>query len=511
MASRVESLRVRAVTLAALPRESIQFHLGVLSVGLGMVAAAAIGVLVTEPKYVSIVLGLGLIPAAVALCVASPRAAITLLVVWTAGLGLLRRLLESSFGPSSFRNEPLLLIEPLLVVMLFVVARQRGALQERDSLSQSVYWLTILLVAEALNPWQGSIAVGLAGLVLLLPPILLFWVGRSLLSSALLRRLLIMVAFVAVASAVYGLVQQFVGFPSWDKAWIARVSQSSYIGLNVGGVIRAFANFASGQEYATYLGIGVVIWLAAGLQHVRRLLILPTVAILGFALFLESSRGAVVYTVAGIGVMICARAGLRARGALIGGCLALVLLFLAAQSLGGRSIATTPQRGSTTAGLVSHQLAGLANPVDPKTSTLAGHLRDTIRGTEEAFVMPFGHGTGSISEAANKFGGTVAGTESDISNAGAGLGLAGLLLFVAVLLRSLAWTYRLAATRRDFVGLAVLGLVVVCLMQWLNGGLYSTAILVWLCLGWVVREWTDGRGPMHEPIHEGVGHPEWQA
>ena len=80
--------------------------------------------------------------------------------------------------------------------------------------------------------------------------------GVRLLDDETLRRLFGLVAVLAVLSAIYGLVQQFVGFPSWDARWI---SSSGYSALNVDGVLRAFGSFASSQEYAVFLSVGLVI------------------------------------------------------------------------------------------------------------------------------------------------------------------------------------------------------------------------------------------------------------
>ena len=104
-------------------------------------------------------------------------------------------------------------------------------LRDRSPLGRSVYWLTALVVVEAINPLQGGLRVGLGGLLLLLPPMLMFWVGRDLLSDPLLGRFLAIIASLAVASALYGLVQQLAGFPSWDQSWIARVARTDYIRL----------------------------------------------------------------------------------------------------------------------------------------------------------------------------------------------------------------------------------------------------------------------------------------
>jgi hypothetical protein len=138
--------------------------------------------------------------------------------------------------------------------------------------------------------------------------------------------------------------------------------------------------------------------------------------------------------------------------------------------------------------LLQHDISGITNPIGTNSS-LPGHVGETFKGVLSAFSAPLGHGTGSVTQAAGRLGGSPdLGTEGDLGNAGRALGLPGLLLFVIVATMGLFGTYRLAARRRDTLALATLGLLVVTLSQWLNGDLYSVAWLVWLALGWMDRE-----------------------
>jgi hypothetical protein len=99
-----------------------------------------------------------------------------------------------------------------------------------------------------------------------------------------------------------------------------------------------------------------------------------------------------------------------------------------------------------------------------------------------------------VTVAAGHFGQQFLSTENDPGNAGEGFGLLGLVLYVMILAFGIAATYRLASDRRDAVGLAAIGLIVVTLLQWLDGDLYSVTWLVWLALGWVDRSyaWKSG-------------------
>ena len=370
-----------------------------------------------------------------------------------------------------------------MLVLLFVVASGRGALRQRSRLANVVGLLSLLVLVEALSPFQGGLLVGLAGLLFMLVPMLAFWVGRSLLDDVTLRRLFQLVAVLSVVSAIYGLIQQFVGFPSWDERWIA---SSGYVALNVGnGVTRAFGNFSSAQEYAAFLSVGLVI-LVSSLPKVRRVLLplaLGAIGLVGFALVLASVRTSLVLTAAALGSIAAARVRLRPGAALLAGVLAIVALGVGLSYLSVSS--QTPRRPAGT--LLQHDISGITNPTG-SGSSLPGHLSETFDGVKSAFSQPIGYGTGSVTPASGRLGpATIAGTDSDLGNAGTGLGLLGFILYVVVVVQGLLCTYRLAARRRDALAFAALGLLVVMLDQWLNGNLYSVAWLVWLSLGWVDR------------------------
>jgi hypothetical protein len=435
----------------------------------GLLVAALFGALLAASVSLHVLLALAVCPLVLAVVWMSPRSTILGLAFWLIALGMVRRLLGS--GSSGGLGDPLLLLGPAVLVLLLVVACGRGALRKRSRLANAIGLLSLLVLVEAVNPLQGGLLVGLGGLLFVLVPMLAFWVGRSLLDDVTLRRLFRLIGALSVLSAIYGLVQQFVGFPSWDERWI---TSSGYVALNVGdGVTRAFGNFSSAQEYAAFLSCGLVV-LVSSLRNVRRVLLplpLAAIGLVGFALVLSSVRTSLVLAAAALGSIAAARVGLRPGLALLTGALAVVTLGI------GFSHVSLSAQSSTSAA---------TNP----TGTLLQHdISETFDGIKSAFTQPIGYGTGSVTLASGHLGGSAnAGTESDLGNAGTALGLLGLILYVVVVVQGLLCTYRLAARRRDPLALAALGLLVVMLFQWLNGDLYSVAWLVWLSLGWVDRK-----------------------
>jgi hypothetical protein len=63
------------------------------------------------------------------------------------------------------------------------------------------------------------------------------------------------------------------------------------------------------------------------------------------------------------------------------------------------------------------------------------------------------------------------------------LGIPGLALYLVIAAVGLWRAYGLARKRRDFLSLALLGVVLVTSLQWFNGGQYAVAWIVWLAFG----------------------------
>lgn len=412
-----------------------------------------------------------------AVCLLSPRRAILGLLVWLAVLGTLRRLLLLAGAPGD--QDPLLLVAPVVVALLVVVAARRGAFRERTPLSTGVLVLSLLAVAGALNPMQGSIAVGLGGLLFVLVPMLWFWIGRGLVDDELLDQVLSVVGVVAIGAALYGLFQSYQGLPPWDDRW---VETRGYIALQVGGgTIRPFASLASSAEYAGLLSVGIVIW-ALRLRGVHRLVPVCALVILGWALALASVRGALVAVPVALGITVAVAAGFGPLRTLAGALAALFILSLVVSTIDPEKVG-----GDRTSALLSRQVTGLADPFDPQKSTLPIHLGAISRGLGDGLRYPVGTGLGTVTIAADSFGSASQSTEADPSNVAVALGLPGLLTYAFVVTLGLATAVRRARYRPDFLMLVALALPLVTLFQWLNGGAYAVAPLPWLLLGWSDR------------------------
>lgn len=409
-------------------------------------------------------------------CATAPRALLVALALWLPALGFLRRVLE--FYSSAAAGDLLLLFAPVCLGLLALLAARRGALRNPTALTKTVLVLGILVSLAALNPLHQSFRAGVAGLLFLLVPMLAFWIGRVFCDDALLRRILTITAGAAIAAALYGIAQTFAGFPRWDAYWI---EFSGYPSLLVDGAIRPFASFASAAEYGYFLAIAIVVLCAFGLRASRRLVALPIVALLALALALESSRGVVVTLIVALGLMLAARSGLRLPVALGGLALVAVAIVLA---LG---VVVAGPGGDGHSALLGHQLAGLANPLDPEQSTGRIHASLIAEGIGNAFEEPLGLGTAAVTTASTRYGTWNFNTEADPGNAAVALGLPGLACYVLLLALAVTRVYRKASLQRDALSIVALGVVAATLLQWLNGGQYAVAYLPWLVLGWLDR------------------------
>lgn len=454
-----------------------------LGVSLVVIAAGFGGLLVAGSGGVRTALALSVALPLVVIALRAPRAALCSLVVWLVALGLVRRV-TSGVSPKAAWGDPLILVGAITWVVLLVVAIERGAFARRTRLTNVVLVLWALLAVSALNPLQGGLTVGFGGTLVVVVPMAAFFVGRALVDDRLLGRLLWLVAWLGLVVAVYGLVQTFWGFPSWDEAWIRN---EGYAALNVDGVIRAFASFSAASEYAGFLGLAVAAWLA----HARGVLRLPVVAgalaLLALALWLESSRSIIVITIASIGLMLAARAGVPlGRSLLLGVAVIAALPFVI-----GR-LAPAQFSGDAGGRLAQHQVEGLADPFG-ENSTLPAHIELVRGGIISGVENPVGYGVGSITISGAKYGGVTGDAEGDPGRAPFAAGILGLVAYAAVVLIAIPSAYRLAARRRDPVSLAALGFLAVTLFQWLNGGQYAVIFWPWLVLGWVDAATSPGR------------------
>lgn len=449
------------------------------SLAVVLLSGVALGAATTSSGFARFTVASSAVILIAVVCLRAPRQAVLALFVWLVALGTMRRILLVLFEDE--RNDPLVLVAPLVVAVLVLVAARRGAFRARSRLSGAVLFLTGLVLAGVLNPLQGGVAVGLGGLLFVLVPLLWFWVGRTVVDDGLLRRLLALIAVLAPLSALYGLYQVYRGFPPWDAEW---VEARGFVSLQVGDALRQFASFSSASEYVIFLAMGMVIWALylrrAGLAP----LAVPILVLLGWAVALASVRGIIVGLVVTLGMLLAVARGMGLVRTIVLGLTGLVVLTAAASSIDPTAVG-----GKATSSLLARQVTGLSDPFnsDPDISTVPGHIQSAVDGLLQAVRNPIGRGTGSVSIAADKFGEGSSTTEVDPSNAAVAFGIPGLLAYGAVFFLGLRLAFRRARRQRDLLSMAALGILLMTSLQWLNGGNYAVAPLPWLVLGWLDR------------------------
>jgi hypothetical protein len=374
--------------------------------------------------------------------------------------------------------DPLLLVAPIvatvLLVKLFALESRRWA---PDLISKLVLAILIFTFAEVFNPAGGGIGPGLAGLLFLAAPLLWFFVGRELLDRDGVRRILKLVLCLGLVVALYGLWQTKVGEPPWDVNWLNVTG--GYSSLYVGNQLRPFGTFASSSEYALFLGAALAIALTFALRG--KLIALAATPLLVVALFLSSARGALVTAAFAIVVLIGLRTGRPAAA------VAVTVLAAAAAFVGihfaGPALSA---QGAASSSLVSHELTGITDPLNPNSSTLLIHLQLVISGFKSGISHPLGQGTAVTNGAAGTIAGSATSvsqaTEVDLSNAFVSFGIGGGLLY-AFLVAAVLWRGVRRALGGDAVVLGVLALLLVDLGQWQIGGDYALASLAWLMVG----------------------------
>jgi hypothetical protein len=403
------------------------------------------------------------------------RSAIVVTTVFLAFQGDYRRYVGYFAGFPE--NDPLLLVGPLAALVLFSCALLDRRTSMRGGLAKLVGALMVIMVLQIFNPLQGGLQVGFAGALFYLVPLLWFWIGRAYASSELIDFLTFRVVLVVgVAATLWGIYQSFFGLLGFEQVWVDEVG---YTALHISHqVVRAIGFFSSSAEYQRYLMVAGAVLLAAALCGRRRMwLLLPFVVL---AIFLSAARGPVVM-LTGTAIVLWS---IKARAAaawtprfalaviLGGGALIAALLFLQDQALGGRI-----------APLVNRQVEGLLDPTNPEKSTATGHLQLVANAFVEGALTPAGHGLGSTTIAAAKYGAQLITVEVDFANIPLALGVVGALLYFPIIavifLKALQWWRK----ERNVIAFATLGILTITFGAWLIGGEYSVAALVWFYVG----------------------------
>lgn len=438
-----------------------------------------VGAAVSRPHVLRAVVAATLIIGVVGLALRLPTGAVLgSLVVWLTALGVVRRVLSLATPADAF-GDPLLVVAAFAWATLTILAVRRGALDHADGLTLAVLSLAGLFALSIVNPIQGGLTVGLAGAFQVLVPMSAFIVGRGLLSDRQLDRLLWLVMGLGAVAAAYGLYQNYVGFPLWDQQWI---DTSGYTALKVSGVTRPFSVFTAASDYSQFLGIALV----ACVVRIGKVRWSPLSTGAGVlivvALWNSAVRSSFILAVVGLLSILAALLRWPMRRMVV-----LIVVSVIALPTLVRWVVPEPAGTDAAAALSRHQYSGLTDPLG-EDSTFQLHFEGNKRGLKSAITDPIGRGIGATQIAANKYGGVTASGEGDIGRIPSAVGLPGLVAYLCILSLGLTKAYRVAVKRRDPTALAALGILMVTLMGWTNGGQYAVMFWPWLLLGWLAGD-----------------------
>lgn len=413
--------------------------------------------------------------------VSNPKRAMAMMFGFLPFLGVFRRVLVPATGFSSL--DPLLLVSSAIIFVILVTLLISGRANLGGTvLARMVFWLLLIGLLQVFNPAQGNLFVGLTGVMFVLVPIMCFFIGRSIADREMIAKMQRWMIFVGVIAGAYGLYQVLVGFPGFEQAYLAK---AGFGGLYVGSAIRPFSTFVNPLEYATYLNFAVMTALAYLVYRkgIKRYWIYAALGFMVYSGYLIGSRGFIVLAVVGSIVLM----GLRARRAIV----ALTLIGL---MIGGILFFTSTRGGgdiqadeTATAAqqLQERNRVALLDPLDERRSTLRQHYRGVKDGLIFAFTQqPFGLGTGATGRGSQKFGdGRSSSTELDLSDATIAFGVVGGSLYLLIIPLALLQLVRMRNLLPGPMFPAILGMGLVSFGQWLNGGNYAVAPLIWFMLG----------------------------
>jgi general stress protein CsbA len=400
-------------------------------------------------------------------------------------LGDIRRVVNMFAGFPKL--DPLLLVGPVVSLLLALPLLLR--LRLKDSLSKATLSLMVVMLLEIFNPRQGSVAVGFAGAMFYVVPLLWFWIGREYGTNLLLADVIYKVLIpLAVLAAALGAWQTYVGFLPWESAWITQLG-SSFHALNLGGgFIRAFGFSVNSVEYSNLLLVASVCVLAAFFAGRRRYgLLFPGLVVV---LFLASSRSSMVKLLFAVAAA-WALSSKRGKGWAIRLPFALAVgIGLAAFLLSQISLDNSGKGKSAASFSTEHQVQGLEHPFDSKHSTADVHATMFLGGFRTGFSYPIGYGLGAVTLGSGRLGGdaTAAGSsEVDISDSFISMGIIGGLLYLYTIFLVIRRAIAFGRIAPKYVGLPALAILAAMGGGWIALGQYGIGPLVWFVIGVLSR------------------------
>lgn len=452
-------------------------HKWITTLGLTLVMgllAYALGKAALEPGKVRLLLAGAILVVLTAFSQRKPALVMYLLLIYLPFLGFIRRVLIPVAGWNSM--DPFVVVGPAMILFLatkwiYDTYLKKEAIPNDSRLFKLVRFMLVIDLLQVANPLQGSLMTGVAGIMFYMAPVCYMILARRHMDERKMRIIIATVFAVGIIISLYGYKQFFFGYSSFENMW---VELSGYTALKVYSITRPISTFTSASEYAHYLGVASVIaWVYfLKARFLNKLFALAAVALIYSALFIASARGIIVTATAAMTVIsiMSVRSMFHKT----------VITLVAGAALAGLFVGIS--KLNTENDLIYHSVVGLTDPLGEESTTV-GHWHLMIEGFKKGITNPLGHGLGSTTIAAGKFSGNAVSSEVDLSNKFLATGLLGGGAFLLILFKTLGLAFKQA--RRSTTHLIILGVLLAEGGQWLNGGHYSLAGLIWIMIGYL--------------------------
>ena len=422
------------------------------------------------------------------LVVFSPLAAIVGCFIFLSLQGDIRRYVLVTSGLVA--NDPLLLVIPVVVMALFALALLQRRLLLQTRVSKLVAAMIVIMTLEIFNPSQGGIAIGLAGVLFFIVPLLWFWIGQAFGSGEFFEKLVQYVLVpLGICAATLGIVQVAFGLFRFEADWFRLTGTQS--GAVAGGGIRPFGFLGSWGEYAFYLAATAVVMVAPLFVRRFRLAII-FVPLLAAALVLVSVREAILTVVFSLSLqwaVLGRNAATVTTRLIVAGLFALGALVVTFSQVGNADI------DSRINPYLNHTAEGF---LDVNRSSAGGHAELVAGGIWYGITHPHGLGLGGPTQASSKLGeGGAPASEIDFGDQFVACGVVGGILYLVLLFsvcRSAIVCFRQTRVLAALYVVAILGSQ---LGHWLTGGMYFCNALVWFSIGVMDRLTLSSSAQLH--------------
>lgn len=389
-------------------------------------------------------------------------------------------------------RDPILMFPPVVTVAMilgiFVFYPDRVShCVSRSALLKAVLALLLLFVAQAFNPLQGSIFVGVAGgLFFVIPPLWAF-IGLML-DERDIRRIMTMVVIIGTVATLYGIYQHYFGFSEVER-----------LELESKGFIKAFgeqprimSTFAGLSDFSLYMATMGVFCFARYWESRKQIFYLGLLGLNVFALLWSASRTSVLILAFSI-ITFLILYSKNPRLILARGIMALVVIGGLYGYLYSQSAEDIYAAHGSKNPFIVHTIAGVTHPTEEGSfkKRLMTYSYVMSRGLLD---YPFGRGLGSTTTAASRFsGGRILTVDSYFFEIIHGSSLAAGILFIIVVATFLHHAMSLALRFPEVHAYKVCAGL---LAGYFLGSIFGVCIrdtiggpLAWLLIGWTAREY----------------------